>query len=360
MTTAHNVSPVPERPSSSSRLHALDALRGIAALAVVGFHYTANLQYNYPQFQPAFSIPHGQRRFFFIVSGFFIFMSLGNARSATDFAVSRFARLFPAYWAAVLLTATTLATGGLPDRTLTLLPTLFNLTMLQEFFGIRHVDGVYWTLSRELVFYAGMATLLIFRQIARTHLIIGSLLALQAAISIAVHASVIALPGRHAPSLLLYPYFHLFAAGIALFGIHRSPSSRRDWFLLAATIACELLLPPPNDAVLGHLIVLTSIGAVWMAITGRLQWLARKPLLWLGSISYALYLIHQNIGYWLIHRLTSAGWSLHGAILAALLLAIALAHALRNLVEEPGQLAIKRWWKRRQQPTATTTATTTA
>ena len=343
-------------PRRDSRLQAINALRGIAALSVVGFHYTASLQYNYPQFQPAFRIPNGQRRFFFIVSGFFIFMSLGNARSATDFAVSRFARLFPAYWAAVLLTAATLATGGLPDRALTLLPTLFNLTMLQEFFGIRHVDGVYWTLSRELVFYAGMATLLIFRQIARTHLIVGSLLALQAAISIAVHASLLTLPAPHALSLLLYPYIHLFAAGIALFGIHRTPSSRRDWFLLAATIACQLLLPPPNDGVLGHLIVLTSIGAVWMAITGRLQWLARKPLLWLGSISYALYLIHQNIGYWLIHRLTSAGWSLPSAILAALLLALALAHALRNLVEEPGQLAIKRWWKRRQQPTATTTA----
>ena len=343
-------------PRRDSRLQAINALRGIAALSVVGFHYTARLQYNYPQFQPPFSIPNGQRRFFFIVSGFFIFMSLGNARSATDFAVSRFARLFPAYWAAVLLTAATLATGGLPDRALTLLPTLFNLTMLQEFFGIRHVDGVYWTLSRELVFYAGMATLLIFRQIARTHLIVGSLLALQAAISIAVHASLLTLPAPHALSLLLYPYIHLFAAGIALFGIHRTPSSRRDWFLLAATIACQLLLPPPNDGVLGHLIVLTSIGAVWMAITGRLQWLARKPLLWLGSISYALYLIHQNIGYWLIHRLTSAGWSLPSAILAALLLALALAHALRNLVEEPGQLAIKRWWKRRQQPTATTTA----
>lgn len=293
---------------------------------------------------------------FFIVSGFVIFMSLGNARSATDFAASRFARLFPAYWAAVLLTATTLATGGLPDRTLTLLPTLFNLTMLQEFFGLRHVDGVYWTLSRELVFYAGMATLLIFQQIARTHLIVGSLLALQAAISIAVHASVIALPGRHAPSLLLYPYFHLFAAGIALYGIHRDTSSRRNWLLLAATVVCELLLPRPDGGNLGHLIVLSSIGAVWMATTGRLQWLVSRPLLWLGSISYALYLIHQNIGYWLIHRLTSAGWSLPAATLAALALALALAHALRNLVEEPGQLAIKRWWKRRQQPTATTTA----
>ena len=301
-------------------------------------------------------MPHGHFGLEFVVSAFVIFMSLGNAGSATDFAVSRFARLFPAYWAAVLLAATTRATGGLPDRALTLLPTLFNFTMLQEFFGIRHVDGVHWPLSRELVFYAGMATLLIFRQIARTHLIVGSLLALQAAISIAVHASVIALPGRHAPSLLLYPYFHLFAAGIALYGIHRDTSSRRNWLLLAATVVCELLLPRPDGGNLGHLIVLSSIGAVWMATTGRLQWLVSRPLLWLGSISYALYLIHQNIGYWLIHRLTSAGWSLPSAILAALLLALARAHALRNLVEEPGQLAIRRWWKRRQQPTATTAA----
>ena len=281
-------------------------------------------------------------------------MSLGNTRSATDFAASRFALLFPAYWTAVLLTAATLATGGLPDRTLTLLPTLFNLTMLQEFFGIRHVDGVYWTLSRELVFYAGIGLLLAFQQTARAHLVIGFLLAVQASISLTVRASLLTLPAPHALSLLLYAYIHLFAAGIALFGIHRSPSSRRDWCLLAATIACQLLLPPPNDGVLGHLIVLTSIGAVWMAITGRLQWLARKPLLWLGSISYALYLIHQNIGYWLIHRLTAAGWSLPAATLAALALALALAHGLRNLVEEPGRRAIKGWWKRRQQPVATT------
>jgi peptidoglycan/LPS O-acetylase OafA/YrhL len=358
VTTANDLSPVTERQSRSSRLQALDALRGIAAIAVVAFHYTTNLQYNYPQFRPAFSIPHGHFgvELFFIVSGFVIFMSLGNARSATDFAASRFARLFPAYWAAVLLTATTLATGGLPDRTLTLLPTLFNLTMLQEFFGLRHVDGVYWTLSRELVFYAGMATLLIFRQIARTHLIVGSLLALQAAISIAVHASVIALPGRHAPSLLLYPYFHLFAAGIALYGIHRDTSSRRNWLLLAATVVCELLLPRPDGGNLGHLIVLSSIGAVWMATTGRLQWLVSRPLLWLGSISYALYLIHQNIGYWLIHHLTAAGWSLPAATLAALALALALAHALRNLVEEPSRRAINQWWKSRQQLAAITSA----
>jgi peptidoglycan/LPS O-acetylase OafA/YrhL len=91
-----------------------------------------------------------------------------------------------------------------------------------------------------------------------------------------------------------------------------------------------------------------------MATTGRLQWLVSRPLLWLGSISYALYLIHQNIGYWLIHHLTAAGWSLTTATLAAL--ALALAHALRNLVEEPSLRAINQWWKGRQQPAAITSA----
>jgi len=44
------------------------------------------------------------------------------------------------------------------------------------------------------------------------------------------------------------------------------------------------------------------------------------------------------------------------ATLAALALALVLAHALRNLVEEPGQRAIKLWWRRRQQPPANTRA----
>lgn len=358
MTTVPDASPGTERPSSARRLQALDALRGIAALAVVLFHYTTNLRYNYPQFRPLLSFPYGHFgvELFFVVSGFVIFMSLARARSVADFAVSRFARLFPAYWAGLLLTASLLATGGLADRTIGHTDTLFNLTMLQEFFGVPHVDGVYWTLARELVFYLLMGLLLARKKTSRVHAVMGLLLALQAAASIADRTGLTALRDNHAASLLLYPFVHLFAAGIALYGIHRTPKSRPDWLLLSAALVCELLLPRPDGGKLGHLIVVSAIAAVGLVATGRLQWLATRPLLWLGSISYALYLVHQNIGYWLIHRLTAAGWSLPGAILAALLLALALAHALRNLVEEPGQLAIKRWWKRRQQPTATTTA----
>lgn len=104
---------------------------------------------------------------------------------------------------------------------------------------------------------------------------------------------------------------------------------------MAATLVCELLLPRPDRRILGRLIVLTSIGAVRTATTGRILWLVNRSPLWLGSVSYALYLTHQNIGYWRFHHLSSAGWSLPGASLASPPLAIARAQALRNLVEEP-------------------------
>ena len=138
---------------------------------------------------------------FCVISGFVVFISLGSSRSATDFAATRSARLLPAYWAALLLTSRALAAGGLPDRALRFQSTLFNLTMLQEFFGIRHVDGLCWTRSRERG--------------------------------------------------------------------NRAPNNRREWLLLAATVICELLLPRPDGRNPGHLSVLSSIGAVWMATTGR-------------------------------------------------------------------------------------------
>ena len=41
---------------------------------------------------------------------------------------------------------------------------------------------------------------------------------------------------------------------------------------------------------------------VFLAVSGRLKMLNLKPLVFLGSISYSLYLLHQNIGYIIINK----------------------------------------------------------
>ena len=93
---------------------------------------------------------------FFLISGFVIFMTLERTRTAADFVVSRFSRLFPAYWAAFLLTATVVYTVGLPLQQLPASQALLNLTMVQEILGAEHLDGSYWTLQIELFFYVQM------------------------------------------------------------------------------------------------------------------------------------------------------------------------------------------------------------
>ncbi len=128
-----------------NRLLELDALRGIACILVVFFHFNVN--------QPAawhwVNLGVGGVDLFFMISGFVIFYSLEKNHNAVDFFVARFSRLYPAYWVAVSITsALVLLNGG----TIHLHDFLVNLTMLQGYFGVEDIDGAYWTLGIELLF----------------------------------------------------------------------------------------------------------------------------------------------------------------------------------------------------------------
>jgi len=99
------------------RLRGLDALRGIAALAVCLFHYT----YSFPRVTGraldvnfVASAGHYGVDLFFIISGFVIFMTLEKNRSVYDFIDARIARIYPAFWAALLIAVAVLCFSGLP------------------------------------------------------------------------------------------------------------------------------------------------------------------------------------------------------------------------------------------------------
>ena len=86
--------------SSSARLSQLDAIRGVAALMVVLYHYTMQYQkFLGVDYGVSFAFPWGWLgvHFFFMMSGFVIFMTLCRTATGADFLVSRFSRLFPTY-----------------------------------------------------------------------------------------------------------------------------------------------------------------------------------------------------------------------------------------------------------------------
>ena len=98
---------------------------------------------------------------FFLISGFVIPFSILPDRAAPvgSFAIKRILRIYPAYWLSVPLAA--LVVFWIWGTQFTTREVLVNLTLMQDVFGVRSAEGVYWTLLVELVFYALCVVLLV-------------------------------------------------------------------------------------------------------------------------------------------------------------------------------------------------------
>jgi peptidoglycan/LPS O-acetylase OafA/YrhL len=334
--------------SSAPRLAQLDALRGIAALAVVLFHYTTRYDQLFGHAQaPVVSFPYGYLgvNLFFMISGFVIFMTLERTARPMDFVVSRFSRLYPAYWGAILLTFALTHAIGLPGKTVGWDVLLVNVTMVQGFFGVAHVDGVYWTLEVELLFYAWALLSFRFGGAAGLRNFLFACLALRLVYAAAKTFWGVDLPWVGQRWLLL-PYICWFALGVTVYRLSRKGAgSAWDWALAAAAI---LVIGLVEDWGLAALAV-AFYAVLFGAARGRWTWLEHRVLLWLGAISYTLYLLHENIGWAVLRRLEAWGVEVHLAIALTMALSMALAHGLTTWVEQPGMRWIRDRYRARRQ-----------
>lgn len=328
------------------RLEALDALRGLAALGVVIYHYTTFYQWQHGHLQPlGFGFPAGNYgvHLFFLISGFVIFMTLDRTRSAGDFMVSRFSRLFPAYWTALGLTALVVYAIGMPQQRPDLATLVANTTMLQEILGFEDVDGSYWTLQVELFFYAQMLFWFALRQLHRMPWIIAGWLLLTLAYALSLRQ------GWHfsytSRVLLNLLYIPFFALGILFYRLHAARGSRAgNIALIAASLATIGLAYEPVYFVVG--LFCTAVFALFLA--GGLHWLRHRLFLFFGGVSYSLYLLHQAIGFAVIHRLERLGMHSLAAITLTFGLVLCLATVLNRCVERPAMRAIRQRWQARR------------
>ena len=145
---------------SSDLLVALDLIRFFAAMAVVLYHYTAREGFqDFSAFANFTKFGYLGVPLFFIISGYVIALSAKN-RTPIEFAVSRFVRLYPAFWCGIVFTV--IVTGYFAGVRFDAITILANATMLNDYLNIANIDGVYWTLQAELKFYACMLLLLAF------------------------------------------------------------------------------------------------------------------------------------------------------------------------------------------------------
>jgi peptidoglycan/LPS O-acetylase OafA/YrhL len=321
----------------------LDALRGIAATLVMLFHYTTRYDqlFGHTTTLPV-SVPWGHYgvNLFFMISGFVIFLTLHRINRPMDFVVSRFSRLFPAYWVAIALTFILTHLLQLPGKTVGVDTAILNLFMIHGLFKVGHVDSVYWTLEIELIFYCWALILYLAGRLDRLHAAFASLLLLRAGYFFAETQANIHLP-YIISRLLILPYIAWFACGIAIYRLTRLPAAdkKSDLFLLVAAIA---VLALTEGAFVGLLAIGLS-ACLWSAAAGRLPILANRTFTWLGAISYTLYLLHENIGWGIILQLQRLGASPPLSIALAIGVVLCLASAVTRLIEQPAM----RWLRGR-------------
>lgn len=399
----------------------LDALRGLAALVVVFEHSLDVLLPEVRRAaSPWFDFGRYGVFVFFLVSGYVVPFSLERRGSVRQFWAGRVFRLYPAWFVSVALALVLGAAGlsyglpgGLGERPWA--STLAHLTMLQDLLGVPNIVSVYWTLSYEMVFYLLVTAMFVagvHRSSARVALGFGIGAAI---LGVALPSGLLASrwPGGTILAAALF-----LACGLAAM-VSRRRTVRRAGVAVVAALALGLLvldsrigaieslcviatmfagtairgiqdgrLPARPAAAMVAVVPLLSVAAgmrtptswalyanpnplgrdwsiavaaAWLTFLAGLA-LRNRPmprfLVWLGLISYSVYLLHPLVVQAIWHAAGQDTWGLPVPVrvawgvvlLATVLTSAALVH---RFVERPAQNLGRRLTARRRAGPAT-------
>lgn len=330
------------------RVKEVDVLRGLAALTVVLSHY-------FPHWKrylgDVWVIVPGELgyyavKLFFVISGLVIFMTLDRCNSVREFGVLRFSRLYPAYWTTLVLA--TLVGTVFAGRSLWAGGFVVNTTMFQEFIGYPNLDNVYWSLTVELAFYLNVAWLYALG----VHKNVLSCTSVWLALS-ALWAVTVFDPNSDDRDwfalLFALDYAPYFVIGILFYRAHDKGWRAPEFSILAAALVVEFMIASWE----GLFVAIVSTSLVYAALAGHLKFINGRVTLWLGAISYSLYLGHRNIGYDLLPWLHDHGLGPVPAIAVTTLIVIGLASAVTFWVERPSSRFIRSRMIKRQRPAPT-------
>nr|WP_301286276.1 acyltransferase [Serratia nevei] len=368
--------------NSVTRLDALTALRFFAAAMIVIGH--GHALFGSLGIATNFSLSQGVS-FFFTLSGFILaynYRSLPDMKSVKRFIVARFARIWPLHIATLIIWLALITpniTHDLNPSIDTIAKLIINTTLLQSWSftapWILSFNGVAWSISTEAFFYIVFAFISINYKKAFPIAIMLSLISLATFIFIATKLDLSQADGTPGFTMfsVLYtnPVVRIFEF---LFGVFCAKLffkskdltikiSCAKWLFLellsiAMSIYAVYIAARPS-------LIYDSLGSgasyyfyksgIWLAwgfliLTFALssgpisKMLSIKPMIFLGEISFALYLVHMiifNIFYYNYERVEALGIA---GVFIFWFVCIASSSILHILIEKPCRKFIMKYW----------------
>jgi peptidoglycan/LPS O-acetylase OafA/YrhL len=351
----------------AAKLDSLTALRGIAALSTVLVHLVAVWAQVFPSMQHWAWFQHFARHsylfvdFFFILSGFVmchvyadVFRHSVSRTDYLHFMRARFARVYPLHFLLLALYVALAAAGMKQEQENPDWSIAANLLLVQAlgFFSYPTWDRPSWSISVEWWTYV-IFPFVVMRVPYRHRLagLAGLAMGTGGFCWLAIHFGSADLTVGFAFVRCLLG----FLAGASVYAIahmrpDRAPSAILTAGIMLAVAAGLTLLPSP---VADIVVFLCFCALVYAARSSQPQWLHQRTLVWLGDISYSIYLWHTL----LLHAVAKAAAALKSVhpwppeqeclyFCAALLLfeagILVTAHLSHKLIELPLQNYFKR------------------
>lgn len=320
----------------------LDYLRAIACLLVILYHYTQRFSELFSQGEDwAFRIPWGFMAIatFFTLSGYLAVIKDDESLSLWQYIKKKCLRLFPAYWVCLPITFL-ITTLFIPSRAVSFRDFFINFTMLESFLGVGLVDGAYWTLANELVFYAFIAFTVVVLKKRKKLPLFGFIWIL---LLIIHHVSsndnlVFTVIGK----IIAKQYGHMFVLGMSLFFL----VNKQDTMMRVISVANVIMAIVYHYIVFGwwyscYLVFSGLLIGISIVLNRRGVWISDSvkkclyPLEILAGISYPLYLIHQNIGYAIILAEINWGLKTEWLIITPIIIMCIVAYWIHRIIEVP-------------------------
>ena len=318
---------------SRDRVETIDVMRGIAALMVTWWHlFDPAVRYLNSDVLQAVATASARNGasgvyMFFVISGFVIPMAgVGGGRSIAFWSAiaKRMVRLYPPFLVSVLFAVgLMLAAAHMPgfagrQPEVSAWQVFANASYLAPYVGVEWINPVFWTLLIEVQYYFLIYAVL--RQMGSLPpqcLLIGTTIA--ALFPLTIHSFSV-----------IFDFTEFFATGFLAFLIVDGRISRLQG---VAAIGVALIVALLDQGVV--VMLLAGVAAWFCTVRG----VAPKVLVWLGTISYSLYLTHFFVATKAFRFFTRYLGSNDAGIIASyalsLLACIVVAYVFYYLIERP-------------------------
>lgn len=327
----------------------MESLRGISIIIIVLYHVLYRYQQLYTSNNPSYLFINLWGDFgvsiFLLITGYYLLnpMNANEDFKLIKFYLKKIARLWPTYALCITLTFIITNIWYLPKRTVTFVDYFLNLFFINGYINTPYVDGAHWYLTKIVaaIFVVGIIIKLNLKDEIWAYnawMLLSLLLQYMEIqniyLSLLIHGLSGLIGGTYVGAIVIGMMFRRIMNS----RINGLPPSQEPKKISGEilTILFAILYLFLSKGVMYLAITILSSVVVYLCINNKLKFLNKKIFVFGGTISYSLYLIHQNIAYLIEYYLTQLFGDFNYLFtVLAFIVVVCLGTLIHFYIEEP-------------------------